>query len=295
MASAKPATVPDGSALGRSLTQKAVPLVPRLSATSPGSQTETERGGHVVARARPDDHPLPLPRRLGRRPGPRGASRSHGIGVVDQGEQVVAVALLAGDHQPVPDASPRSVVTAPVSWAVSQSWGSSTRATRRNTSGSQRRSHAELGDREAGDRDAAARRRPRLGAERGDERLGVGRRLGVVPELRRAQHRRRPRRARRGRAAGRRPRSPPGGCAPSTPASAHAASKASAHVPRVLLAAGRGGRRVRGPPGGDELAGVGVADLDLARRRRRVDAGHQRHQRTPRSSSVTSWSRRSWP
>ena len=71
MASANPATMPDGSAVGASLTEYTVPDVPIDTATSPGPQPDAERAGHVVAGARADDRPAPLARRPRRDRAPR--------------------------------------------------------------------------------------------------------------------------------------------------------------------------------------------------------------------------------
>ena len=88
---------------------------------------------------------------------------------------------------------------------MSQSWGSSTRASRAQRVGLAAVQPRQLGDRERGDRHAAARRRPRRGAARQllQQPAGVGRRLGVVPELGRPHHLAVGRRARPCRAAGR--------------------------------------------------------------------------------------------
>ena len=55
------------------------------------------------------------------------------------------------------------------------------------------------------------------------------------------------------------------------------ACSASHQACRILLALRRRRRRMRRTPVGDELAGVGVAHLDLRRLRRRVDTEHDRH------------------
>ena len=136
----------------------------------------------------------------------------------------------------------------------------------------------QLGHREAGHRHAPACGRPCFGTavEPSDEPLGVGRRLGVVPQLRRTDHlaalveddhavllaadrdRRR--------------------AVPLTRAGLLARGlERCLPVDGVLLAARWGGRRVRGPPRRHELAGVGVMDVHLAGRRGRVDADDERH------------------
>ena len=55
MASAKPATTPVGSAVGRSETAKIVPEVPEAHRRLAHAQPEAERRAHVVASARADD------------------------------------------------------------------------------------------------------------------------------------------------------------------------------------------------------------------------------------------------
>ena len=301
MASAKPATVPVGSALGRSLTREggaagaeAEREVARVAGRARGRRPCCRRcpGATTAPVVGPLAGRLARPEHLRQRRVPVHARRRR------------ARAGRAGSR-PRPATTSRCPTRrrgrwcgAPVSRAVSQSWGSSTAATRPYTSGSHRRSQRSLVMVKLATGTLPHAVGPGRGAarQRVDERLGVGRRLGVVPELRRPQHRAVARRARPARAAGRRRRWRPAGGGPGTPASAHAASNAAHQASRVLLAPRRRRRRVRRPTRGDERAGVGVAHLDLARRRRRVDADDQRHSaRTPRSSSVTSWSRRSWP
>ena len=148
----------------------------------------------------------------------------------------------------------------------------------------------ELGDGERCDRHRPHDLRPPCGAPRRDQLPRLGCRLRVVPELGRPQH------------------------AALVVEHHHAVLLAGdtdrldvapvlveqrrQRVPpavRVLLAARRHRRGVRTMAGTDELAAVGVAHFELAPRRRGVDPGNQGHQRTPRRSSVTSWSRRSCP
>jgi len=150
----------------------------------------------------------------------------------------------------------------------------------------------QLGDGEARQWDAPAGVGPGLPPEPGHHAVGLGGAGRVVPERGRPQH-------------------------PVVPVEAHEAVLLAGHCDRghacavrsaladrlhqrappvvgVLFGVGRVGRRVRGPTGGDQFAGVGVAELDLRRLGRRVDAGDERSaHRTPRRSSTTSWSRRS--
>jgi hypothetical protein len=150
VASAKPATRPVPSAVGASATANTVPLVPRETATSPGPSPRARAAAMLspvpqattapgaTSRAWPAGSTGPRTR--GRapassRPGSTSASRS--------GRSRPS----AGDHQPVPEASPRSVTAwsgRPVSHHVSQSWGSSTRASRDHAPGRLARSQASL-------------------------------------------------------------------------------------------------------------------------------------------------------
>ena len=159
---------------------------------------------------------------------------------------------------------------------------------RRNDSGSQRRSHRSLvmvklarGTLPQASAQAAA---PPGSAARSSS--GVGCRLGVVPQLGGpdditviveddgAM-------LLRGNRNGRRLES-------GTPAMALARENAILPGVGVLFAPGWRGRGMRCAARSDEDAGVRVAHLDLARRRRGVDADDQGHYRTPSSNSVTS-------
>ena len=142
VASAKPATVPVASDGRRLADREGRTARPEAEGQVAGAQTRV-RG------------PPPCCRRCPAPPGAEVASHSPATSVGPStcgslGSQSTASSTSAsrsgrycpsaGDHQPVPDASPRSVVKPPVSRYVSQSWGSSTRASRRNVSGSWRRS-----------------------------------------------------------------------------------------------------------------------------------------------------------
>ncbi len=152
----------------------------------------------------------------------------------------------------------------------------------------------QLRDGGGGHQRRAARRRPRRSAtgQGLGQGHGIGSGLGVVPQLGRAQDlpgvvecdqavllardrdRRGPVRPEQVRLVGSgHERGPPRG--------------------GVLLAARRCRGWVRCEAAGHDLAAVGIVALDLAARRRRVDPRDESHQRTPMSSSVTSWSRRS--
>ena len=128
VASANPATMPPGSMGRRSLTAYATPDVPRLMTGRARVHTEAERGGHVVARADADDHArgqAQLTRR-GVPDDPSGLVGRHDRGQqrrieVDQRRREDRPDRRhpsAVDHQPVPDASPRSVTACPVSRSV---------------------------------------------------------------------------------------------------------------------------------------------------------------------------------
>ena len=273
MASANPATMPVPSALGRSLTQNAVPLVPRLSTRSPGPQPQTERGRHVVAGAgRHDGSAFPPPaRRLGgtEHLGEHRAPRDR---VVDQGQQVVAVALLGG-RPPAGAGSVAAIGRPPPGELGGQPVvGEEHGGEPREHLGLAAAEPVQLGDGEAGDRDAAAHGRPRRRAtgERGDER---GRRRAPT----RCRSTAWPGRS-TAPAASRTTRP----CCCAGDGDRRRAVSPVADTPAVgtgvlerrepgagrLLAAGRCGGRVRRPTGRDQPAGVGVAHLDLARRRR---------------------------
>ena len=112
------------------------------------------------------------------------------------------------------------------------------------------------------------------GAELGDHPGGLGRRLGVVPELRRAEgptpvveqdH----------------PVLLPGDRdrrdARATPAAATAWASPSHHASGSCSLHGGCADRVGGAPGGDQRAGVGVAHLDLGRLGRAVDPHDEGH------------------
>ena len=150
-----------------------------------GAEPDTERAGHVVAGARRDDRAAPLagdvarpehrrqrpptsPGRRRRRRAGRGGSRP-----------------TPPTSSRCPDASPRSVTSRPVSWNVSQSCGSTTRASRRHASGSLRCSHDSLVIVKLATGTHAARLGPRLPAawQLVDQPRRVRRRLGVVPQL----------------------------------------------------------------------------------------------------------------
>ena len=64
-----------------------------------------------------------------------------------------------------------------------------------------------------------------------------------------------------------------------TPVERTASTSADHQRVRVLLGSRRGGGRMGRAAVGDELTGVGIAHLDLARLRRRVDAEDERHRR----------------
>ena len=156
-----------------------------------GAQAEAEGEGHVVAGAGSDE------RAAGARPLPCGVGRSEHLGQrigpvhlgVDEVEQIGPVAALgrappAGARGVTPvgrpgtgEAEGQPVVGQPDPSDALEGGGLAP-------------AHpAQLGDGEAGDRHAAARVRPPLGAELGDEGLGVVGRLGVVPQLGRSDHR----------------------------------------------------------------------------------------------------------
>ena len=59
LASAKPATVPLGSATAREATENTVPLVPTDTTTSPGSAPRPRRGGRVVPGAGTEQDAVP--------------------------------------------------------------------------------------------------------------------------------------------------------------------------------------------------------------------------------------------
>ena len=228
VASAKPATAPVASAVGRSLIVYTVPDVPIETATSPGRSPTPERGGHVVARARGDDGAPPLPGPIERTEDLGHDGRPVAV-AVDDAEQVEPV----GACRRRPVAGARGVATigdeavgeAERQPVMGQHDVGETLPRRRLLAVQPR----QLGDREAGHGHRAARRRPRRRAtvEVVEQPRRVGRRLGVVPQLGRADHLAGRRRGRPCRAAGRRRRSPP---PVALPASDQAPSNAS-HQP----------------------------------------------------------------
>ncbi len=150
----------------------------------------------------------------------------------------------------------------------------------------------QLGDRERGDRDRPAGLGPRRGAEPVDQRGRLRRRLGVVPELRRSERRtvvtqhHQPVLLTRDRDGGH--------IGADVAARRERDRQGLPPRPRVLLAAGRLGRRVRRPSDSHHLPGVDVADLDLGRLGRGVDPCHQRHQRARSTYRLTMFSIASW-
>jgi hypothetical protein len=160
--------------------------VPRLSARSPGPG----RGPGRPPCCRRSRVP-PRPRRPRSPAGSVGPSTSGSIGgPVTSGRPARAGrngSALGGR----PPAGARRVAPVgrepPVRRWVSQSCGSSTWRPGEGVSGSVRRSHAELGDREAGDRHAAARLAHAAAPSQRPAQRRRGR-LGVVPELGRPQH-----------------------------------------------------------------------------------------------------------
>jgi len=138
VASAKPATSPDGSEVRVSDTRNTVPDVPRLSTGTP-AEAEPESGSHVVAGARADCRPAG-------RPDSAAAGGRHDPGLLRRRrtrDSRSAVSRQPGgrglrdcirpssvDHHAVPEASPRSVTPAPQSLSVRKSCGSRIAAVR---------------------------------------------------------------------------------------------------------------------------------------------------------------------
>ena len=321
VASAKPHTLPVGSATGSRATVNTVPEVPSDTATSPGLEREPQRGRHVVAGAGGDDRAAGTPDGLGR-PDHVGQAARPVLLTVDDAEQVEPPLVLgrrpvAGTRRvaAVGHEAAREVERQPV--VREQDVADAVEVV-----GLLAVQPRQLRDRERRRRDRPARPGPGLApTELLDEPVGVGRRLGVVPQLRRSddltslvEHdhavllrgdRHRLHAVRAGVVARLEERLPP--------------------RLRLLLAARRRRRRVRGPTRRDELAAVDVADLDLRGLRGGVHAHGERHRAmvasrrpraaerpegaelaserardvapylTPRRSSVTSWSRRSCP
>ena len=92
MASANPATSPLASAAPLSATPNTVPLVPSETTTSPALELQPERGGHVVAGARRDEHAVRgVPGDVGRAEHGRQLRRPAAEGVAQDVEPVGVV------------------------------------------------------------------------------------------------------------------------------------------------------------------------------------------------------------
>ena len=119
VASANPATAPEASAVGVSLTAKTVPDVPIDTTTSPAPQPDAERGRHVVA-GPGGDHRGPSELLRGARRGragraPSGAAPSSRCRDRRSRADPRGNDSRAALKYPVPDASPRSVTNSPES------------------------------------------------------------------------------------------------------------------------------------------------------------------------------------
>ena len=192
MASAKPATVPVGSADWLVADRERGAAGPEAQGEVARAEPETQGGRHVVARPGADRRSRAPPTRRRRRPGraPRGARVSQSMSVADQAQEVVAVAGLAG--RPVPGSRGVAPVGGP---SAGQAEGQPVVRQQDGRGapeglGLAAAQPVQLGDGEAGDGDAAAgggpAARPPGSAARSI--AGVGRRLGVVPELGGPQH-----------------------------------------------------------------------------------------------------------
>ena len=207
MASANPATIPDASAVGWSADRVHGARRADRDRHVARAQPDTEGGSHVVAGPRSDDRAAATRRRSRRaraRRAPTATSRRSGV---DDRQQVVAVLTARRrTSSRCPDASPRSVTNSPVRRNVSQSCG---RHDARQPLPRVR--FGAMQPRQLGDREAATGTLPHASAHAFraarqllDQPRRVGRRLGVVPQLRRPYDLVRARRARPSRAAARR-------------------------------------------------------------------------------------------
>ena len=169
--------------------------MPRLTTGSPGSSAEPERRAHVVARAGAHQRPgVASELARGRRRSPRRRlARAEHLGQqravqLDEIEHVVDVVPPRVDHQPVPDASPRSVAPRPHRRSVRKSCGSRTARAAAATLGlvaAQPRPRVAVKDGHGHQPDPLGPFRGPPSASR--QLAGLGRGAGVVPEDRGAQ------------------------------------------------------------------------------------------------------------
>ena len=242
-------------------------------------QAQAQRGRHVVARAGchrdPGAAPLTGDSVRGEDLGQRGAPVDV---VAHQPEKIVSVAALA--RRPVP--RPRGIAPVggppagqPVGEPVVREQDGGDAPERLGLVAAQ---PVQLGDGEGRDGDTAAGLGPggRPARQGVQQHGGVGRRLRVVPQLGRAQDLAvvseddQPMLLRGDRQRARRLTARDGG---------FGTGGVERVLPRrgVLLAAGRGRGRVRGPARRHDGAGIDIAHFHLAGRRGRVDPDHQRH------------------
>ena len=170
MASAKPATMPDGSAAATSETAQATPEVPIETTTSPGRGVQTERRGRVVAGARPEDRPAGRVAGAPRSARGPAAARRRGRGRARAGR---------GGSRRSPGTSSRAARVAPVGDQVGERRPCRAAARSASRGGGRRRrcgeplpargraSHRSLVDRERRDGHRAHRVGPRRRARRG--------------------------------------------------------------------------------------------------------------------------------
>ena len=141
--------------MGSTLTANAVPLVPRLTTSSPGAAPTPSAAAMLSPVPGPTGIPAGRPRASAASsrsvpagsagPWTRGSRRRAAVSApTASASRSRRSRPSRGDHQPEPDASPRSVTRFPVSRRLSQSWGNPTAAVRARSSGEVRARWASL-------------------------------------------------------------------------------------------------------------------------------------------------------